>query len=101
MMQGDSYNLGIRILNNARSPVTPDDIIDIEMTIGHLRKTYRKSQIFYDNGRWFFPLSQKETFSLSPTLVKAQVRVLWSNGVMEGKTIRGIRVNESMSKEAL
>ena len=40
MMQGDSYNLGIRILNNAGNPVTPDDVIDVEITIGHLRKTY-------------------------------------------------------------
>lgn len=101
MMQGDSYNLGIRILNNAGAPVTPDDIIDIEISIGHLRKTYRDKQIFYSDGRWFFPLSQKETFSLTPTVVKAQTRVLWSNGVMEGKQLRGIRVNESMSKEAL
>ena len=101
MMQGDSYNLGIRILNNAGAPVTPDDIIDIELTIGNLRKTYRNSQIFYENGRWFFPLSQKETFALTPTVVKAQARVLWANGVMEGKQLRGIRVHESMSKEAL
>ena len=26
MMQGDAYNLGIQILNNAGSPVTPYDI---------------------------------------------------------------------------
>ena len=101
MMQGDSYNLGIRILNNAGAPITPDDIIDIEITIGHLRKTYRNSQISYNDGRWFFPLSQKETFSFTPSVVKAQTRVLWKNGVMEGKQIHGIRVNESMSKEAL
>ena len=40
MMQGDSYNLGIKILNNAGSPVTPDDIRDVEITIGNLSKTY-------------------------------------------------------------
>lgn len=101
MMQGDSYNLGIRILNNAKIPVTPEDIIDIEITIGHLRKTYRNNQITYSEGRWFFPLSQKETFEFTPSAVKAQIRVLWKNGVMEGKPIRGIRVNESLSKEAL
>ena len=33
MMQGDSYSLGIRILNNAGSPVTPDDVNDVEITI--------------------------------------------------------------------
>lgn len=101
MMQGDSYSLGIRILNNAGSPVTPDDVQDVEITIGHLRKTWLNAQLDYADGLWLFPLSQKETFGYWPSEVRAQVRVVWSNGVVEGKPVYGVRVHESISKEVL
>lgn len=101
MMQGDAYNLGIQILNNAGSPVTPEDIQDLEITIGHLRKTYRESQVTYYEGMWLFPFSQKETFGFRPDAVKAQVRVFWANGVIEGQPIYGVRIDESISREVL
>lgn len=101
MMQGDSYNLGIQILNNAGSPVTPYDIQDLEITIGHLRKTYREHQVTYHDGMWLFPFSQKETFGFRPHAVKAQVRVFWANGVIEGHPLHGVRIDESISKEVL
>ena len=101
MMQGDSYNLGIKILNNAGNPVTPDDISDVEISIGHLRKTYMNAELTYSDGVWLFPLSQKETFGYWPSSVKAQVRVVWANGVIEGKPLYGVRVDESISKEVL
>lgn len=101
MMQGDSYNLGIRVLNNAGNPVTPDDIQNIEIAIGNLRKTYLDAQLIYQNGLWMFPLSQQETFRYWPDSVKAQCRVVWANGAIEGKPIYGIRIQESISKEVL
>ena len=101
MMQGDSYNLGIRILNNAGNPVTPDDVTDVEITIGHLSKTYKNAELTFHEGMWMFPLSQQETFRYWPSSVKAQVRVLWANGVVEGKPLYGVRINESISKEVL
>ena len=101
MMQGDSYNLGINILNNAGQPVTPGDVRDVEITIGNLRKTYRNAQITFYDGVWLFPLSQEETLRYWPSSVKAQVRVAWANGVIEGKPLYGVRINESISKEVL
>lgn len=101
MMQGDSYYLGIKILNNAKNPVTPDDVSDIEITIGHLRKTYRNAELIYSDGLWMFPVSQQESFRYWPSSVKAQVRVAWANGVVEGKPLYGVRMNESISKEVL
>ena len=100
-MQGDAYNLGISILNNAGNPVTPDDIRDIEITIGNLRKTYLNAQITFYEGMWMFPLSQSESFKFTPGPVKAQVRVAWKNGVVEGKPLYGVRMDESLSKEVL
>ena len=101
MMQGDSYSLGIRILNNAGNPVTPDDVKDVEITIGHLRKTYLNAQVVFYEGMWLFPLSQKETFGYLPGAAKAKVRVKWANGVIEGKPLYGVRIDESISKEVL
>ena len=101
MMQGDSYSLGFRILNNARNPITPDDVKDVEICIGHLIKSYRKLELAYSDGRWLFPLSQQETFRYWPSSVKAQVRVMWKNGVLEGKPVYGVRIEESISKEVL
>lgn len=101
MMRGDSYNLGIRILNNAGSPVTPADVNDVEITIGHFSKTYLREEIFYSDGLWLFPMEQYETFELWPSSVKAQVRVVWRNGVIEGKPLYGVRIEESISKEWL
>lgn len=101
MMQGDAYRLGFTVLNNAKTPVTPDNVLDVEITIGHLRKTYRNAQIVFNNNRWLFPITQEETFSYWPKTVKAQIRVLWRDGTIEGKEIHGVRILESISKEVL
>ena len=101
MMQGDSYYLGFTVKNNAGALVTPADIQDLEITIGHLRKTYKNLQIIYRDGKWMFPLSQKETFGYWPKATKSQIRIMWANGIIEGKPINGVRVNESISKEVL
>ena len=101
MMQGDSYNLGFTVLNNAGEVVTPNEISDMEITIGHLSKTYRKAELFFKDGRWMFPLTQKETFGYWPKAVKTQIRIMWANGVIEGKDIHGVRIHESISKEEL
>lgn len=101
MMQGDAYLLGINILNNAGMPVTPADVADVEITIGHLKKKYSAAELSFNNGIWMFPLTQKETFGCMPASPKAQVRIKWANGVIEGKPLYGIRIDESISKEVL
>lgn len=101
MMQGDAYYLGIRILNNAGNPVVPEDIRDLEITVGHLSKNYRRAEIIYSDGLWLFPLSQEESFGFYPNSAKAQVRLVWANGVVEGKPVYGLRMGESISKEVL
>lgn len=101
MMQGDSYSLGISILNNAGSPVTEVDVIDVEITIGHIRKTLLNGQLTFHEGVWLFPVNQNDSFGMRPSAVKAQVRVKWANGVVEGAPLYGIRNEESISKEVL
>ena len=101
MMQGDAYLLGISILNNAGMPVTPAEVADVEITIGHLKKKYSDAALSFRGGVWMLPLSQSETFGCLPAAPKAQVRVKWANGVIEGKPLYGVRIDESISKEVL
>ena len=101
MMQGDSYNLGIRILNNAGSPVTDQDAADVEITIGSLRKTYGSGQLQFFENLWLFPISQAESFGGLPAPQKAQVRIKWQNGLIEGAPLYGVNLLESISKEVL
>ena len=101
MMQGDEYLLGISILNNAGASVTPADVLDVEITIGHISKKYSDAALSFKNGLWMFPLKQKETFGCLPAAPKSQVRIKWANGVVEGKQLHGIRIDESISREVL
>jgi len=101
MMQGDAGNLGFTVVNNAGQTVTPGDILDLEITLGSLRKSFRRAQLRYHDGKWLFPLTQEESLGLWPGPLKAQLRLLWSNGVVEGKDIHGLTLRESISKEVL
>ena len=103
MMQGDSYILPIEILNADGSVVTADSVIDVEITIGFLRKTYKSATVSFDAslGKWLFPITQEESFQFPASRVKAQVRVRWKSGGVEGASLGTINVAESLSKEVL
>lgn len=101
MMQGDACLLGIRILNNAGAVVTPADVQEVEITIGNLKKNYAKAELSFHNGLWMFPLGQRETLRAMPEAPRAQVRVKWANGVVEGSPLYGVRFDESISREVL
>lgn len=101
MMQGNACYLGISILNSAGTAVEPVDVQDVEITIGNLKKTYLREELSYSGGLWLFPLSQGETFAQRPGNVRAQVRVAWANGVVEGCVLPGVYLDESISKEVL
>lgn len=101
MMQGDACYLGIQIHNNAGNPVTPADIRDMEITLDTLKKTYTSGMLRYQDGLWLLPLDQRETLSLPGRSIRAQVRVCWRNGVVEGAPILGITLAETLSQEVL
>lgn len=103
MMQGDSYNLEIEILDADGVAVTDSEVLDVEITIGFLRKTYAKHEVTYSEalGKWLFPITQEESFKLPATGVKAQVRVAWNTGGVEGVSLGCVHIDESTSKEVL
>lgn len=101
MMQGDSYNMGVLLRNNAGQPITPDDVDDVEITIGWESKRFKRGELTYSDGLWLYPISQTESFAQKPGKVEAQARVKWKNGFVEGQPILGARFQESRSKEVL
>jgi len=101
MMQGDSYCLGIELLNNAGAHITPENVADVEITVGRVSKSLQEGQIRFENNAWLYPLSQQESMAIRPGSVPAQVRVVWKNGAVEGCNLYGIRAQESLSKEVL
>ena len=101
MMQGTACYLGISILNSGGAVVEPGDVQDVEITVGNLKKTHLREELTVSGGLWLFPLSQRESFSLRPGPVRAQVRVAWANGVVEGCVLPGVYVDESISEEVL
>lgn len=101
MMQGDSYGLMIEIINMDGTPLTLEDVSDVEISVGLLRKTFADGEVVYADGYWVFPLSQEETFKLPSGKVKAQARVVWANGGVKGCSLGDIRVKESLSKVVL
>lgn len=103
MMQGDSYGLKIEILKADGTAVTTADVSDVEITIGSLSKTYSDGKVTFseDENKWIYHLTQAETFKFPAARIKAQVRVVWADGSVEGVHLGEIRVLESISKEVL
>lgn len=101
MMQGDSYGLKVNILNAVDAAVTPDDVSDVEITVGALTKTYKNGEVTHDGKLWIFPVTQAESFKFPASRIKAQVRVVWKDNTVEGAPLGEIYVKESTSKEVL
>ena len=101
MMQGDAYTLMIEILKADGEPVTPADVLDVEVTIGMHSKTYTDGDLKYADGMWNFPLTQEETFRYQNTYQDAQVRVRWTSGDVEGVSLGQIYVDRSSSRRVL
>lgn len=102
MMQGDSYGLPIEILKG-NAVATPEDVSNVEFMLGHVRKTYADSEIVFsaDTGEWVVHLTQNDTFMLRTVRTRAQLRVKWKSGGVEGFDFGYINVIESLSKEVL
>ena len=101
MMQGDSYNQGIEILDDTGAVVLPEAVSDVEIAIGHIKKTYAKGEIKFGEGVWLFPLTQEESFSLPAGKLYGQVRIKWATGEVDGCKLEIPKLAESRSREVL
>lgn len=101
MMQGDSYSLGIEILDEHGALVTNQDVADVEILLGSLKKTYAAGQLRFGEKCWLFPLSQEESLALSAGTLEGQVRVKWLSGEVTGCRLLPVQLLESKSREVL
>ena len=101
LMQGDAYKVPVTLLSPDNTALTPEDLADVEITIGSLTRTYSDGGVVYENGEWLVPLTQMETFKLPVARIKAQVRVKWPDGRVEGQQLGHISIDESSSKGVL
>ena len=101
IMQGDAYDLRIEILDDYGNPVKPDDESDVEIVHGHMVKTYANEEIKHGEDCWLLPITQEESFALPPSKPKAQLRVKWKTGEVDGCYLDLSAVWESFSREVL
>lgn len=99
IMQGDSYRIPLSILIDGL-PMTPDNILEIEVIFSNLRKTYTKGGIIYDNG-FFIVLSQKDTLNLIPGLSELEARVKLSTEEVYGAKVGQVTIIDGASREVL
>lgn len=99
LMQGNTYRMPIKLIMRGVA-LSPEDVSLIEFTLGKIVKRY-PDEIFYENGSFVLPLSQKETFILDG-VIQYQARVLFADGetVKSTRVMKG-NVRASISKEVL
>ena len=111
MMQGDSYALPFRITINGTTDITPDIVSELELCIGNddtveVRKTLSAGGVWYNESlkRWFFRLSQQETFGIDPGTYDVIVRPKFANGAdsdVIGIKIGRIMITNTQSEEVI
>lgn len=101
IMQGDQY----AIVFTGTQDGAPLDLSKIEMVefiVGKLRKIY-PGEVTANDGKFYFPLTQEETFQFKSASQAVQIRVKFTGAepVVIGASIEGIRVSDSISKVVL
>lgn len=101
MMTGDAYSVPLQI-ETSEGFLTPDELEDIEVFIGSIRKTLQQGHITYDYDENVFlvNITQKETFRLKGE-EKVQARCKFTSGDVVGVDFGTIDVTKSTSKVVL
>ena len=101
IMQGDQYAIVFTGTQNG-APLDLSKIEMIEFIVGKLRKIY-PGEVTANDGKFYFPLTQEETFQFKSASQAVQIRVKFAGAepVVIGTSIEGIRVSDSISKVVL
>lgn len=104
ILQGTQITLGINLTDeDTGESITDADVTEVEVVIGHIRKTLSGGDIGYNGERaeWILPLTQEETFALYPKIYQPVVRVVLNNGAVPGARLDRVRIIENKNKEVL
>lgn len=63
IMQGDACRFPFQIRQDEMT-ITPEMILDLEVTVGRLRKTYSGGGVIFDGEKWYILLTQEETLRM-------------------------------------
>lgn len=101
VMQGDQYAIVFTGTQDG-APLDLSKIEMIEFIVGKLRKIY-PGEVTANDGKFYFPLTQEETFQFKSASQAVQIRVKFTGSapVVIGTSIEGIRVSDSISKVVL
>lgn len=101
IMQGDQYAIVFTGTQDG-APLDLSKIEMIEFIVGKLRKIY-PGEVTANDGKFYFPLTQEETFQFKSASQAVQIRVKFTGAepVVIGTSIEGIRVSDSISKVVL
>lgn len=102
MMQGDQYKLPIELKDADGTFVTQEEVKDLEVFVGTMRKMLSKGEIEFDplENVFYVSLSQKETFMMHGE-VTVQARVLFLSGDVVGINLGKINFEKATSKVVL
>lgn len=69
IQQGDQYYIPVTITQDGVA-VTPSDISDVRIKIGHIMKTYEDGEVTYDDTRmvWLYPMTEAMSRELSGSI---------------------------------
>ena len=102
IMQGDAYPLSILLYDQERqAEITPDITEDVEFSVGGIIKSVASGQVYYNENRWIFPLTQSDTFSWRVGSQQIKGRIKFLDGEVKGVDIGEIIVTKSESKKVL
>lgn len=99
--QGDAYKLAVTLTDENGTPLTPDDVSKVEISIGDITKQF-PGEVTYDgeSGVFEMPITETDSHSMSGIL-PTQVRVLFTDGDVSSATFGFMHVVASVSKSVL
>ena len=71
--RGEQYAVEI-VIKNDEDVITPNNCDDVKIKLGNLEKKYSDNEIFYEDGRWLFPLTQEQTLAMNLKRVNLQAQ---------------------------
>lgn len=102
MMQGDQYRLPIELKDADGTFVTREEVKDLEVFVGAMRKMLSNGEIEFEplENVFYVFLSQKETFLMRGE-VSVQARILFLSGDVVGIDLGKINFAQATSKVVL
>lgn len=100
IMQGESLYIPIYLEFDDSSPVSAQDVGDIEVMIGRWQRRFAQGEIEYVEryAAFLIPVSQEESFALPAGPHKIQVRIKSVDGHVMGENTGELLVKGSLSK---